>query len=271
MPSNSETAARRSANSGRARRRGSAAHSSPATDRVALGHRPRPATPWSGRGRTSCTFWPRRVTSTTPSSASASTSPTSRRRAGADLTTPTWARCRTRRSRRADLDGDPGGVSRRLAGPGGPTGRRRPHRVPSRPRSRGDGVVAREACRRSTARWTLCVPSTTSTWPARSGPARGPSGRGTPPPRSAARAGLPFTDFRWPRLPYRRLSAFSRMQQVFKTTTSASSSPDATSMPSASSRPAMRSESCSFIWHPKVRSRYLRAHPHRLGGRGRRQ
>ena len=29
--------------------------------------------------------------------------------------------------------------------------------------------------------------------------------------------------------------------------------------PSASSSPAIRSESCSFIWHPKVRTRYVRA------------
>src|SRR5213593_2906039 len=30
-------------------------------------------------------------------------------------------------------------------------------------------------------------------------------------------------------------------------------------MPSACSTPAMRSESCSFIWHPKVRIRYRRS------------
>src|SRR4051794_6110291 len=51
------------------------------------------------------------------------------------------------------------------------------------------------------------------------------------------------------------------MQHVFSTTTSASSSPDAADRPSASRRPAMRSESCSFIWHPKVLNRYLRAIP----------
>src|SRR5581483_6363891 len=49
------------------------------------------------------------------------------------------------------------------------------------------------------------------------------------------------------------------MQHVLRTTTSASSRPDAGSSPSASSTPAMRSESCSFIWHPYVRTRYLRA------------
>ena len=35
--------------------------------------------------------------------------------------------------------------------------------------------------------------------------------------------------------------------------------------PSASSKPAMRSESCSFIWHPKVRRKYVRATRERLG------
>src|SRR3712207_659014 len=48
------------------------------------------------------------------------------------------------------------------------------------------------------------------------------------------------------------------MQHVLRTTTSASSSPSAAVIPSASSSPAMRSESCSFIWHPKVRTRYRR-------------
>src|SRR4249920_2333920 len=54
------------------------------------------------------------------------------------------------------------------------------------------------------------------------------------------------------------------MQQVFSTTTSASSSDAAATSPSASSRPPMRSESCSFIWHPKVRIRNVRSIPTRL-------
>src|SRR5215213_9948076 len=49
------------------------------------------------------------------------------------------------------------------------------------------------------------------------------------------------------------------MQHVLSTTTSASCSPCARTRPSASSSPAMRSESCSFIWHPKVRTMYRRA------------
>ena len=43
------------------------------------------------------------------------------------------------------------------------------------------------------------------------------------------------------------------MQQVLRTTTSASSRSSVGSSPSATRSPARRSESCSFIWHPKVR------------------
>ena len=53
------------------------------------------------------------------------------------------------------------------------------------------------------------------------------------------------------------LSAFSRMQHVFSTTTSASESSSTAIMPSLCRRPEMRSESCSFIWHPKVRTTYF--------------
>src|SRR6056297_3475057 len=48
------------------------------------------------------------------------------------------------------------------------------------------------------------------------------------------------------------------MQQVLSTTTSASASSSARAKPSASSNPAIRSESCSFIWHPYVCTTYLR-------------
>src|SRR5271155_5458128 len=43
------------------------------------------------------------------------------------------------------------------------------------------------------------------------------------------------------------------MVQVLKMTTSASDSSLTATMPSATMSPARRSESCSFIWHPKVR------------------
>ena len=52
--------------------------------------------------------------------------------------------------------------------------------------------------------------------------------------------------------PYRRVSAFSRTQQVMKTTTSASSGVATSRSPHSSSRPETRSESCMFIWQPKV-------------------
>jgi len=44
-------------------------------------------------------------------------------------------------------------------------------------------------------------------------------------------------------------SAFSRMQQVLRTTTSAASGSVVGSIPCSARRPAIRSESCSFIWH----------------------
>ena len=70
----------------------------------------------------------------------------------------------------------------------------------------------------------------------------------------------------WPRLPNRRVAAFSRTEQVLMTTTSAPMSPASVARaaasgtvstgtrPACSSRPAMRSESCSFIWQPSVRT-----------------
>ncbi len=54
-------------------------------------------------------------------------------------------------------------------------------------------------------------------------------------------------------MPYSLSSAFSRIQHVLSTTTSAAATSSTASSPSASSRPAIRSESCTFIWHPKVR------------------
>src|SRR5438552_16405359 len=45
------------------------------------------------------------------------------------------------------------------------------------------------------------------------------------------------------------------MQHVFSTTTSAASRSSVGSMPSATSNPAIRSESCSFIWQPYVRTK----------------
>src|SRR5580658_1393585 len=49
------------------------------------------------------------------------------------------------------------------------------------------------------------------------------------------------------------------MQQVLSTTTSADSTSSVGSRPSATRSPARRSESCSFIWHPKVRMWNVRA------------
>ena len=81
------------------------------------------------------------------------------------------------------------------------------------------------------------------------------------PPTAIWRSGLRcFAGRSWPRLPYSLLSAFSRTAQVLKTTTSATSgrSPAGTlarsTYPAVSRSPARRSESCTFIWHPWVRT-----------------
>src|SRR4051812_21856040 len=50
----------------------------------------------------------------------------------------------------------------------------------------------------------------------------------------------------------KRSSAFSRIEQVLNRIRSASARWGTSAYPSDSSMPFMRSESCSFIWHPKV-------------------
>jgi hypothetical protein len=50
----------------------------------------------------------------------------------------------------------------------------------------------------------------------------------------------------------KRVSGFSRIVQVLRTITSASSCEAASPSPSSSSRPLIRSESCAFIWQPNV-------------------
>ena len=120
------------------------------------------------------------------------------------------------------------------------------------------GPSTREVSRSSAARCTLCVPITTSTQGARfctmsrSFWAKQPETTICRPSRAS------FQRFNIPRLPYNLLSAFSRIQHVFNTTTSASSSSSTAHKPSASSKPEIRSESWSFIWHPKVRTTYER-------------
>src|SRR5258708_26325278 len=58
------------------------------------------------------------------------------------------------------------------------------------------------------------------------------------------------------------------MQQVLRTMTSAASGSSVGSMPSATRSPARRSESCSFIWHPKVRTWNRRGMGARVYGPG---
>ena len=104
-----------------------------------------------------------------------------------------------------------------------------------------------------TTRSRLWVPSTTSTQGARSRTSSRSFWAAHPPTTSSRPARASLNLLSWPRFPYRRLSAFSRMVQVLTKTTSASSALAALTMPSASNNPATRSLSCSFIWQPKVR------------------
>ena len=65
------------------------------------------------------------------------------------------------------------------------------------------------------------------------------------------------------------VSGFSRIVQVLKTSTSAWSREGASPKPSDSSVPLMRSESCAFIWHPNVVTKYLRTRRRVARGCGR--
>ena len=108
------------------------------------------------------------------------------------------------------------------------------------------------------ARCTLWVPSTTSTHGARCRTSSR-SFCAKQPATTIWRVGsASFQAFIVPSVPYNFLSAFSRMQHVLMTTTSALASSSIGSRPSCSNSPAIRSESCSFIWQPNVRTTYRR-------------
>src|SRR5919197_5113450 len=68
-----------------------------------------------------------------------------------------------------------------------------------------------------------------------------------------------------PRRVYSFSSARSRTLHVLMTTTSASCASSVASKPACSRSPAIRSESWTFIWQPKVSIRYLRAMASRRG------
>ena len=73
------------------------------------------------------------------------------------------------------------------------------------------------------------------------------------PPTPITRSGSSdFSRLASPRWPTSRVSAFSRIEHVLNRIRSAPSRAGASAYPSDSSIPFMRSESCSFIWHPKV-------------------
>src|SRR5829696_7785194 len=96
------------------------------------------------------------------------------------------------------------------------------------------------------------------------------------PPMPTTRSGSSaLRRFASPRCPASRLSAFSRIEHVLNRIRSAPARSPASLYPSDSSIPFIRSESCSFIWHPKVVRWYVfttlrlkGSDPLRVGGRG---
>ncbi len=116
-----------------------------------------------------------------------------------------------------------------------------------RPLSRRARISAGRRC-------SVCGPKTTSTKGARRTIAS-PSWLATQPPTPMIRSGRSrFSSRTRPRSWNTRSCAFSRTEQVLNRMTSASSGRSVAERPSLSaSTSAMRSESYSFIWHPKVR------------------
>ncbi len=127
-----------------------------------------------------------------------------------------------------------------------------PSGAASRISNAGTPVAAAEASR-SPACPTLWVPHTASTHGARRWMASWSFWARQPPTAICTPGRRSLMALRWPRCPYSLLSAFSRMQQVLRTMTSAASARSVATRPSPSRMPARRSESCSFIWQPKVR------------------
>ncbi len=113
--------------------------------------------------------------------------------------------------------------------------------------------VARSAAIIAGRRWIVCGPKTRSTNGAR---ARmpSPSWLATQPPTPMTSPGLlRFSSRHWPRWEKTFSCAFSRTEQVFSRTTSASSGLPVSASPADSrSTSAIRAESYSFIWQPKV-------------------
>ena len=107
-------------------------------------------------------------------------------------------------------------------------------------------IISGKRCR-------VCGPNTTSTYGARL-MMLSPSCVATQPPTPITKFGFfSFSGINRPRWLKTLSSAFSRTEQVLSKITSASSGVNVSIMPSvAFSRSAMRDESYSFIWQPKV-------------------
>ena len=111
-------------------------------------------------------------------------------------------------------------------------------------------------------KWTtsvrLCVPITTSTQGALFLTSSLSFCAAQPPTNNFLFELLFFHTLSWPRVPYSLSSAFSRIVHVLTNNISLSSIELAFIIPSCSNKPAILSESCSFIWQPKVLTKYFK-------------
>src|SRR3954447_8783622 len=190
------------------------------------------------------TFWPRRVTSTTPSAASRSASATSSAN-GRETSLPRvlgTMQYEQRQLQPTEICIQPWYSRARFIG-----------RCPVKPsNSKKPWAVSESLVRNSASLWTWPGPKATSTngnWRKTCSLTDWAQQPPTPMTRSGSRR---FSAAAWRRYCTKRSSAFSRIEQVLKRISSASCWSATSASPSDSSIPFMRSESCSFIWHPNV-------------------
>ena len=166
------------------------------------------------------------------------------------------ARCRTCRRCRSPRSPRPTRGCRRLP-PRRAARSGRPRSTRGRPSA---GRRARRARCSSSRPGRACVPTTTSTHGAVAGSRPGPSARGSRRPRSAGRVPV----LQRLQVPEGAVQAvvgvLAHRAGVEHHDLGVVRASVGGVIPSASSSPAIRSESCSFIWHPKVRIRYAPLH-----------
>src|SRR3954468_16683135 len=204
------------------------------------------------------TFWPRRVTSRTPSAASAPTSATSSS-SGRETSRPRvegTMQYEQRQLQPTEICTQAWNSRARLPG-----------RWPVKPsNSKKPCAVSESLVRNSASLWTWPGPNATSTNGKRSKTSSLTDWAQQPPTPTTTSGRSRLTRLASPRWATKRSSAFSRIEQVLKRMRSASARVDDSAYPSDSSMPFMRSESCSFIWQPKVVTWYrFTAGPRLLG------